>query len=64
MKKIKNLITAIILLMTSYKSLSQTFVVDTILYNGDKNKLLNIVMMGDGYLSGEQAKFVTDAIAV
>ena len=55
MKKIKNLITAIILLMTSYKSLSQTFVVDTILYNGDKNKLLNIVMMGDGYLSGEQA---------
>ncbi|MFH0867573.1 MAG: M64 family metallopeptidase [Bacteroidota bacterium] len=64
MKKITILITVVIICLNCCRSYSQTFVVDTLLYNGDKNKLLNIVMMGDGYTSGEQAQFVTDATNV
>lgn len=59
----KNYITyaPIIISLICLKSFSQVLPVDTILFNGDKSKLLNIVMMGDGYTSGEQSLFVTDA---
>ena len=40
---------------------AQVFDVDTIQYNGDINKCLNIVIMGDGYTALEQASFITTA---
>ena len=64
MKKISTLFVAILLIMNGYRTLSQTFPVDTVLYNGDKAKLVNLVMMGDGYLPSEQSKFLSDAIVV
>jgi hypothetical protein len=64
MNKITTLFTMIILLMNGHRSFSQTFPVDTVLYNGDKAKLINLVMMGDGYLPSEQNKFLSDAIVV
>lgn len=40
---------------------AQTFDVDTILYNGDDEKLINIVIISDGYQEYEISNFVTDA---
>jgi hypothetical protein len=57
MKKNTSVMIAVVLFMISYKAFSQTFVVDTILYNGDKSKLLNIVIIGDGFMAGEQSLF-------
>ena len=41
---------------------SQVFDVDTIQYNGNTNKYINIIIMGDGYTSTQQATFISDAI--
>jgi hypothetical protein len=38
----------------------EVFDVDTIAYNGDIGKRINIVYMGDGYTMAEQEKFITD----
>lgn len=40
---------------------AQTFPVDTLLYNGDPSRYLNIVIVGDGYTASEQDKLRTDA---
>ncbi len=40
---------------------AQTFQVDTLQYKGDVNKYINIVIMGDGYTTAEQNKFISDA---
>ncbi len=38
----------------------EVFDVDTISYNGDIGKRINMVYMGDGYTISEQEKFITD----
>jgi hypothetical protein len=35
--------------------------VDTLQYNGDVNRYINIVILGDGYISTEQNAFIADA---
>lgn len=42
-------------------ALAQSFQVDTLLYNGDGDKLINIVILGDGYTATEQTNFIADA---
>jgi hypothetical protein len=59
MKKLFLLITLHIL--TVKMSLGQNFDVDTLLYNGETEKYINIVVVGDGYTSSQQSKFITDA---
>jgi hypothetical protein len=61
MKKKYITLTSLALCLLCLRSFSQVLPMDTLLYNGDRSKLLNIVMMGDGYTSGEQAQFVADA---
>jgi hypothetical protein len=39
----------------------QIFDKDTIIYNGNSDKHINLVILSDGYTSGELSKFVTDA---
>jgi hypothetical protein len=41
--------------------LGQQFDKDTILFNGNSNKHINLVILSDGYTSDELSKFVTDA---
>jgi hypothetical protein len=64
MKKHTSLLIAVVLSLVSYTAFTQAFVVDTLQYNGDKSKLLNIVMMGDGYIAGEQSLFKIHATNV
>lgn len=40
---------------------SQVFEVETIKYNGDPNKFINLVILGDGYTSFQQSIFITKA---
>ena len=40
---------------------AQKFKVDTILYSGPTDNRVNLVILGDGYTSSEQAKFQDDA---
>lgn len=49
------------LLLLAALAAAQTFPVDTLLYNGDPSRYLNIVIVGDGYTAAEQAKLRTDA---
>ncbi len=43
---------------------SQTFPVETLKNNGPTNKRINLVMLGDGYTSGEQTLYLTNATNV
>lgn len=45
-------------------SFAQVFDVDTILWNGNSSNKVNLVIMGDGYISTEQSKFISDATKV
>src|SRR6185295_12041012 len=58
MKKIL-LLSAILVTWTSIHA--QVFKVDTLQMNGDEDKYINFVIVGDGYTANEQSKFVTDA---
>ncbi len=40
---------------------AQPFKVDTLQYKGDRNKYINLVIMGDGYTASHQAAFKNDA---
>lgn len=40
---------------------AQIFNIDTLQYNGNINKYINIVIMGDGYTASEQNDFIADA---
>jgi hypothetical protein len=40
---------------------AQQYKVDTLLYNGDINKYINIIILGDGYTSTELTKYNSDA---
>jgi hypothetical protein len=54
----KFLIIAVLLLVASQNSIfSQTFRVDTILYQGDVDYPINLVFLGDGFLDGELQDF-------
>jgi hypothetical protein len=43
---------------------AQKFKVDTILYSGPTSNRVNLVILGDGYTSSEQSKFLTDANSI
>jgi hypothetical protein len=43
---------------------AQVFDVDTILWSGNSSNKVNLVILGDGYTSAEQTKFITDATGV
>lgn len=49
------------LLFVSFHTIGQTFDVDTLVLNGNINKYINLVYLGDGYTISEQSKFITDA---
>ncbi len=57
----KHFFAGVTLTLFSLTGMTQTFDVDTILYNGDVNKYINIVILGDGYTVGELNLFKTDA---
>lgn len=53
--------TLILLSVTASITLrAQTFITDTILYNGSSNKLINLVFMSEGYQSSELNTFITN----
>lgn len=55
--------TALILfLFLSIQIYSQTFKLDTLTYNGDIEKRINVVILGDGYLESELPDFMEHAI--
>ena len=41
---------------------SQSYSVDTIQYNGDPNKIINFVLIGDGYQANQLNAYITDAV--
>ena len=43
---------------------SSSYDVDTLLYNGDADKFINLVILSDGYMEGEFSQFELDAIHV
>jgi hypothetical protein len=51
----------ILLLLSSFNLKAQIYDVDTLLYNGDINKLINIVILGDGYTVAQTSQFITNA---
>ncbi|MBK7871383.1 MAG: hypothetical protein IPJ74_12275 [Saprospiraceae bacterium] len=57
----KTLIFFISILFTYYNINAQIFDKDTLLYNGDINSRINIVILSDGYQANELNKFVNDA---
>jgi hypothetical protein len=48
-------------LLIGINALAQQFDKDTILYSGNSEKHINLVILSDGYTSGELSKFVIDA---
>ncbi len=48
-------------LFLGMNAMAQVFDKETIVYNGDPNKHLNLVILSDGYTSSELSKFVVDA---
>lgn len=42
----------------TFNASAQTFSVDTILYNGNPNKYINLVFMGDGFQSGQLSSYI------
>ena len=55
------LIISLLIYFASHSAYSQNFVVDTIQFNGSSDALINIVILGDGYLQNELDQFVADA---
>ncbi len=51
----------LVVMLTSIGTKAQTFTVDTILYNGNTDKLINIVFMGDGYQTSEFSSFTENS---
>ena len=43
---------------------AQTFTVDTLLNNGNRNNRINLVFLAEGYTSSQQAQFITDVNAI
>ncbi len=60
MKKYSTLLIVLITFIVNNLN-AQVFEVDTLQYNGDETKYINLVIMGDGYTSSEQEDFIVDA---
>jgi len=62
MKK-RKLIVVLFVLFTGiiHPLFAQKFDVDTLVYNGNSNQYINLVILGDGYTNAEMTKFSTDA---
>lgn len=52
------------LLLISCYSSAQLFKIDTIQYRGDTSRFINVVFLGDGYTTGQQAAFRSRADSV
>jgi len=62
MKKVKLTATSfVILIFIGNPLFAQTFDIDTLVYNGNTNQNINLVILSDGYLSTEMNNFITDA---
>lgn len=57
----KNLHCLIVLACMTTVTMAQQYKVDTLLYNGDINKYINVVILGDGYTTAELTKYNSDA---
>ena len=59
----RKLIVALFALFTciTHPLFAQKFDVDTLVYNGNSNQYINLVILGDGYTNAEMTKFSTDA---
>jgi len=55
------LITLTLAFLISYSATAQQFEVDTIQMNGSTDKLINIVILGDGYTQNQLNQFANDA---
>ncbi len=53
--------TIIFLLLYSFLAKAQLFTVDTLLFNGNSNDRINLVILADGYQSNELNQFIIDA---
>jgi hypothetical protein len=51
----------VLALLMGINALAQEFEKDTIVYNGNPDKHINLVILGDGYTIDELSKFVSDA---
>jgi hypothetical protein len=43
---------------------AQTFVVDTLIYNGNPNNRINLLILGDGYTSAQMSQFRSNSLTV
>jgi hypothetical protein len=55
------LLTVLLLLMQMTYGHAQSFQLDTLQYKGKSDRLINVVIMGDGYTANEQTNFISDA---
>ncbi len=60
----KKLFLAILFISFFSNSNAQVFLVDTIYYHGNPDNRINLIIMGDGYQSGEMTQFRLDAQTV
>lgn len=56
--------TLFVLFFSLCRAGAQSFQVDTLLYHGNPDKYINLVMMGDGYIDSEQTAFISHAQAL
>ena len=56
----KHVLIAIIAMLSFQRARAQVFTMDTLQFNGEKNKMIDLVILGDGYTSVEQDKMKTD----
>lgn len=59
----KNLFVNLFLFGFSIASFGQIFPKDSLMYNGTRDQIINLVILPDGYTLAEQPKFKTDATA-
>src|SRR5690554_5643272 len=57
----KRLYLSMVAAVMSLPVLAQKFEMDTVLYNGNTDHFINIVILGDGYLESELSQFTLDA---
>lgn len=57
----KKILLSILVIPGFVNLFSQSFQLDTLLYNGDIDKRINYVFLGDGYLDSEMDQFTADA---
>ncbi|MBP6333869.1 MAG: T9SS type A sorting domain-containing protein [Bacteroidia bacterium] len=54
----------LLLILSALSSNAQVFTVDTIAFNGNPNNRINLLILGDGYTTGEMSTFRNDATTV